>query len=275
MGAAPLTLWTIGHSTRTIDEFVALLADHAIRAVADVRRFPGSRKHPQFGADALRKSLGHAGVEYAPFPELGGRRRPQPDSHNTAWRNESFRGYADYMETREFREGIDRLLALARRKSTAIMCAEAVWWRCHRSMIADHLKASGVLVLHITGRPGERMAEPHPYTSAAHVKNGTLSYCSAGRACDMGEDGRAKFASVKSGKRARAVSKKLRVGDHVTWNSEAGRVGGTIIKVHTSDFEYKGYTHHASKDDPQYEIKSDKTDHISAHKGAALTKTRR
>ena len=113
------------------------------------------------------------GVEYVPLPELGGRRRPRLDSHNTVWRNESFRGYADYMETEGFRAGIERLLELARRKRTAIMCAESVWWRCHRSLVADYLKAAGVRVRHIMDGTN---SEIHPYTSAARFRNGKLSY---------------------------------------------------------------------------------------------------
>src|SRR6185312_134074 len=162
MDEGGLTVWTIGHSNRPFDEFLGLLAGNRIEALADVRRFPGSRKHPQFHRDALSRSLPEAGVEYVPMPELGGRRRPRPDSRNTAWRNESFRGYADYMETAEFRGGIERLLGLARRKRTAVMCAEATWWRCHRALIADDLKAAGIAVFHILGA---RKCEPHPYTS--------------------------------------------------------------------------------------------------------------
>ncbi len=272
MSDTPLTIWTIGHSTRTIDEFVALLVVNGVRAVADVRRFPGSRKYPQFNADALRGSLLYGKIEYVPFPELGGRRRPRPDSHNTAWRNESFRGYADYMESPAFRAGIDRLLALARRRPTAVMCAEAVWWRCHRSMIADSLKASGIVVLHITGR---RATVLHPYTSVAHVTVGVLSYGDENPTSDKDAVRRARLAQRKSTKRGSAMTRKLKVGDHVTWNSEAGLASGTIIKVHTRDFDYKGHAHHATQDDPQYEIKSDKTEHIAAHRGSALTKSRR
>ena len=169
------TVWTIGHSTRTLEEFLALLAGAAIQAVADVRRFPGSRKYPHFDQNALRASLPAAGIDYHPMPELGGRRRPRPDSPNTVWRNASFRGYADYMETEAFRKGIDRLLELARRQRTAIMCAEAVWWRCHRALIADYLKTAGVTVRHIVDGT---TAEVHPYTSAAHVRDGRLSYSS-------------------------------------------------------------------------------------------------
>lgn len=166
-------VWTTGHSTRTRAEFLGMLASSRIEALADVRRFPGSRKYPWFNQEALRGSLSEVGIEYKAIPNLGGRRRPRPDSRNDAWRNESFRGYADYMETTEFQEGIVRLLELARRKRTAIMCSEAVWWRCHRSLIADYLKASGIDVWHIMA---ESKTEAHPYTSAARIKDGKLSY---------------------------------------------------------------------------------------------------
>jgi len=171
-----LTLWTIGHSTRPLDVFLELLRAHRIEALADVRRFPASRKYPHFNEDALRRSLAQDGVEYVALPELGGRRKPRPDSHNTVWRNESFRGYADYMETGEFTAGIDRLLEVAHRKRTAIMCSEAVWWRCHRSLIADYLKTEGIAVLHIVDAS---KSEPHPYTSAARITGGRLSYSPA------------------------------------------------------------------------------------------------
>lgn len=168
-----LTVWSMGHSTRTSGEFLDLVAAHGIEAVADVRRFPASRKYPHFNRDVLRDTLSEVAVEYVAMPELGGRRRPRRDSHNTAWRNESFRGYADYMETEEFRRGAERLLELARRRRTTVMCAEALWWRCHRSLIADYLKVQGVCVRHIVDR---NKSELHPYTSAARVKHGTLSY---------------------------------------------------------------------------------------------------
>ena len=167
-------IWTIGHSTRKIDDFVSLLAENGIKLVADVRMFPGSRRYPQFGREALAKSLSDAGIGYEHFLELGGRRKTKPDSKNTAWRNESFRGYADYMETEGFRKGIERLIDLAEKSGpTAVMCAEAVWWRCHRSLISDYLKARGVEVLHILDH---NKVEPHPFTSVARIVNGELSY---------------------------------------------------------------------------------------------------
>jgi uncharacterized protein (DUF488 family) len=174
---ATLTIWTIGHSTRSLEEFLDLLAAHAIEAVADVRRFAGSRRYPHFGQKALRKALTDIGVTYVALPDLGGRRRPRPDSHNTVWHNESFRGYADYMETQAFSAAIGQLLELAHRRRTAILCAEAVWWRCHRALIADYLKARGVCVRHIVDA---KKAEVHPYTSAARLHHGELSYSQDG-----------------------------------------------------------------------------------------------
>jgi len=170
-----VSLWTIGHSTRTFDDFLALLQRADIEAVADVRRFPGSRRLPHFRQDALSQALAQAGVVYEHVAELGGRRQARADSPNTAWRDPAFRGYADYMMTDAFRAGIARLLGLAEQKRTAIMCAEALWWQCHRGLIADHLKAGGHDVLHILG-PGK--IEPHPFTSAARIVDEALSYAS-------------------------------------------------------------------------------------------------
>ena len=147
-----------------------------MEAIADVRQFPGSRRHPHFHEQALSGSLTGAGIEYHSFRDLGGRRTPRPDSPNTAWRNAGFRGYADYMETAAFRAGIERLMELAARKRTAVMCAEVLWWRCHRSMISDYLKAAGVLVTHILG-PAK--TELHPYTAAARIVDGRLTYTPA------------------------------------------------------------------------------------------------
>jgi len=169
-----MRIWTIGHSTRKIDIVLSLLQENEIKLVADVRMYPGSKRYPQFGREALAKSLGEAGIRYQHFPELGGRRKAKPDSKNTAWRNEMFRGYADYMETEDFRNGIERLLNLAKKSGpTAIMCAEAVWWRCHRSLISDYLKVGGAEVLHVLD---VNKVEPHPFTSAAKILNGELSY---------------------------------------------------------------------------------------------------
>ena len=167
------SIWTVGHSTLSMEQFLKVLASFDIQLLVDVRSFPGSRRYPHFNRDNLRHSLSAAGVGYLHMPELGGRRKTRPDSQNVAWRNESFRGYADYMETVAFKEGIERLLQVAREQRTGIMCAEAVWWRCHRSLIADYLKAAGVVVIHILG---EGKSDEHPYTSAAQIVNGKLSY---------------------------------------------------------------------------------------------------
>jgi uncharacterized protein (DUF488 family) len=169
----PAAIWTIGHSTRTMAEFVELLQANRIEVVADVRSFPGSRKFPHFNAESLGPSLNEAGIGYEMIGQLGGRRRPRPDSRNTVWRHEAFRAYADYMETGDFGEGIDQLLRIAGHRRTAIMCAEAVWWRCHRSMIADHLKSKGIVVEHIID---DDKTTVHPYTSAAKIKGGQLVY---------------------------------------------------------------------------------------------------
>jgi uncharacterized protein (DUF488 family) len=164
-------IWTIGHSTRAIEEFIALLDENGIKLVADVRLLPGSKRYPQFNQDALEHSLGKHGIRYEHFRELGGRRKPRADSPNTAWRNESFRGYADHMETEEFRRGIERLESFA--TPTALMCAEAVWWRCHRALVSDYLKARGLDVLHILAAS---KTVPHPFTSAARLIDGALNY---------------------------------------------------------------------------------------------------
>ncbi len=170
---APAEIWTVGHSRHTAEEFVALLKEHKIEAIADVRRFAVSRRHPHFNEMELFKSLAKEGIDYLSFADLGGRRRPLPDSPNSLWRNESFRGYADFMMTPEFDQGITRLAELAKQKRTAIMCAEVLWWRCHRALLADYLKAQGGKVIHILG-PGK--SEEHPYTSAARVEAGKLTY---------------------------------------------------------------------------------------------------
>jgi uncharacterized protein (DUF488 family) len=173
MAKKGIEIWTIGHSTWKIEEFIGLLQPHDIRAIADVRQFPGSRRYPQFGQEQLSQSLAAAGIDYIHFPELGGRRRPRADSPNTAWRNEAFRGYADYMMGSEFDGGIERLLKVAAKKRMAMMCAEVLWWRCHRALVSDYLKANGHQVVHILGTG---KTQEHPYTSAARIVSGKLSY---------------------------------------------------------------------------------------------------
>jgi uncharacterized protein (DUF488 family) len=166
-------IWTIGHSTRSIEEFIDLLQANQIQTLVDVRRFPGSRRHPQFGQAQLSEALARVGIEYFHFPELGGRRTAQPDSPNTAWRNEAFRGYADYMSTAAFPQAIGRLTGLAETRRTVIMCAEALWWQCHRSLIADYLKASDHTVWHIMSA---NRVQLHSFSGAARLVNGRLSY---------------------------------------------------------------------------------------------------
>jgi len=167
------TVWTVGHSTRSGEEFVQLLIAHRIQTLVDVRSFPGSRRYPQFNKAALAESLTANGIQYRHEPRLGGRRTPRADSHNTALRNASFRAYADHMETEGFRSGAEDLLELAKNERVAVMCAEAVWWRCHRSLVADYLKAVGHTVLHIMD---ESKTEEHPFTPAAQLIDGKLSY---------------------------------------------------------------------------------------------------
>ncbi|CAN5625472.1 DUF488 domain-containing protein [soil metagenome] len=167
------TIWTIGHSTRTLNEFIAMLQSFKIKALADIRSFPGSRKFPHFNKEALEISLPENNIHYFHLRKLGGRRKVSKDSRNTVWRNPAFRGYADYMETDEFKEGITELERIAIEQPTAYMCSEAVWWRCHRSMVSDYLKVHGWKVMHIMGIGKE---DEHPYTAPARIVNGELSY---------------------------------------------------------------------------------------------------
>ena len=167
-------IWTIGHSTREIDIFISLLEENGIKLLADVRSWPRSKRYPQFNKETFAESLNAHGIRYGHFPELGGRRKSKADSRNTVWHNASFRGYADHMETEEFRKGVERLLDFAREAGpTAIMCAEAVWWRCHRSLISDYLKSRGIEVMHILDA---NKTQAHPFTSAARIVNGRVSY---------------------------------------------------------------------------------------------------
>jgi uncharacterized protein (DUF488 family) len=169
----PVTVFTVGHSNRTLDALLGILRAHGIECLADVRSVPRSRHNPQFNAEALEKSLPPAGITYAPLPRLGGLRKPRRDSRNLGWRNDSFRGYADYMETPEFEKGIAELLALARDKRTAIMCAEAVYFRCHRSLISDALVCRGVETVHLLD---EKKTVEHPLTPFAKIEDGRPTY---------------------------------------------------------------------------------------------------
>ena len=166
-------VWTIGHSTRSAVEFSDILLAYKLEVLVDVRSFPGSRRYPQFNKEVLAESLGKIGITYRHLPSLGGRRKPNVDSKNSAWKNASFRAYADHMESNEFKQGISELVELAGSNRTAVMCAEAVWWRCHRSLIADYLKALGSSVWHILDATHIQL---HPYTAVARIVDGELSY---------------------------------------------------------------------------------------------------
>ena len=170
-------IYTIGHSTRPADVFVSLLVAHGVRTLVDVRTIPRSRHNPQFNGDALAATLAQSGIRYIHEPDLGGLRKPRPDSGNLAWRNTSFRGYADYMQTPAFQAAIDRLVALAQDAPTAIMCAEAVPWRCHRSLVADALVARGDEAREIVS---ETNATPHKLTSFARVEGDRVTYPATG-----------------------------------------------------------------------------------------------
>ena len=167
------TLWTIGHSTRPWEDFVALLQESSIACLADVRRFAGSRRNPQYSPVDMGPALAGAGIDYVPMPEFGGRRAPAKDSRNGAWRVAAFRGYADYMDTDEFALARERLMERATAQRTAVMCAEAVWWRCHRRLIADDFVARGWTVLHIMA-PGK--LSPHELNPDARMSGDTLVY---------------------------------------------------------------------------------------------------
>ena len=167
------TIYTIGYSTRTIEQFLELLKAHGIQQIVDVRTVPKSRHNPQFGKEALAASLEQAGIAYTHLEKLGGLRHTSKDSVNLGWQNASFRGFADYMATPEFQAGLDELKALAEKKTDAIMCAEAVPWRCHRSLIADALTIQGWQVLHIQSR---KTAQPHELTPFHKVQDGKLTY---------------------------------------------------------------------------------------------------
>jgi len=171
-------IWSVGHSTRTGPAFIALLKHYGIEMVADVRRHPGSRRLPQFMSDDLQAALEEQGIGYRWLGELGGRRRAPADAPVSAWRNPSFRGYAEHLKSEEFATGLQHLLSLAAECRTTMMCAEVLWWRCHRAMVSDVLKLGGVEVLHIQD---EQRMTAHPYTSPARVKDGELSYGNTGR----------------------------------------------------------------------------------------------
>jgi uncharacterized protein (DUF488 family) len=169
----PVTIFTVGHSTRPIEEFIELLRANGVKQLIDIRTIPKSRRNPQFSSEALAASLAEAGIEYVHMKALGGLRHPRKDSVNLGWRNESFRGYADYMQTPAFAQALDRAIRLAETAPTALMCAEAVPWRCHRSLVADALVVRGIRVLEIvsTAEPKE-----HSLTPFAHVRGARITY---------------------------------------------------------------------------------------------------
>lgn len=171
--ARPHIIYTIGHSTHSFEEFLAMLNACNIRLLADIRGLPGSNKFPQFNKENLEKLLPEKGIEYIHLPGLGGRRRVNKNSINNRWKNDSFKAYADYMETESFANAIKELEALASKQTTAYMCAEAVYWRCHRSMVSDYLKLQGWEVLHIFSII---KTEEHRYTSPARIEDGKLVY---------------------------------------------------------------------------------------------------
>jgi uncharacterized protein (DUF488 family) len=186
MPDAPPVVFTVGHSTRGLDDFVQLLRAHAVACLADVRTVPRSRRNPQFDRETLPDALRPYGIAYAHLPALGGLRHPRADSPNAGWRNASFRGFADYMATPEFAAGIAELIGLAARRRTAVMCAEAVPWRCHRSLIADALLVRGVAVEHILT---EHRRAPHKLTPWARVDGTAITYPPAAAVAEPAEAG--------------------------------------------------------------------------------------
>ncbi|MGE5519501.1 MAG: DUF488 family protein [Candidatus Dadabacteria bacterium] len=166
-------IWTIGHSNHSLEEFIQLLMTYKISTLVDIRSLPGSRKFPHFNKEELSVSLPRHGIKYIHLLSLGGRRKVDPHSVNIGWRHPAFRGYADYMQTAEFKEGIEELKRIASTERTAYMCSEAVWWSCHRSLVSDYLKLQGWEVLHIMSNT--KVVE-HPYTKPARIINGQLNY---------------------------------------------------------------------------------------------------
>jgi uncharacterized protein (DUF488 family) len=169
-----LKVFTLGHSTRTVNQLITLLEAHSVNILADVRSFPRSQTNPQFNQNVIAPDLGNRQIQYAWLQKLGGRRKGfGKESKNFCWKNLSFRNYADYMESSSFKEGAEELVSLMKQGTVAIMCAEAVYWRCHRSMISDYLKSKGFQVIHIVD---EKHVQEHEYTQCAKVRNGELTY---------------------------------------------------------------------------------------------------
>ena len=195
-------LFTIGHSTRTFEEFASILEAHGVSVLVDVRTVPRSRRVPQFNADALARDLARRGIEYVPMPELGGLRKARKDSINLGWRNQSFRGYADYMQTPAFQAGLEQLIEVASSRPTAIMCAEAVPWRCHRSLIADAMIARGWKVMDLMG---PHSAKEHKLTDFAKVQGTKVTYPVI--SSEYGPAESSTSASQNPGSRVRAAGK--------------------------------------------------------------------
>lgn len=167
------TIYTIGHSTHSIEDFIAMLQAFNIKIVADIRSLPGSNKFPQFNQDNLKISLEEVGIKYLHLTDLGGRRKAKKDSKNTSWKNISFRGYADYMETEQFENAVKKMEQIAEKQTLVYMCSEAVWWRCHRSMVSDYLKAKNWEVFHIMGIG---KVQEHRYTAPARIVDDKVLY---------------------------------------------------------------------------------------------------
>ncbi len=303
MRSSRRTLYTIGHSTRPAGELIDMLRELGVTRLVDIRSVPRSRTNPQFNLDVLPATLRSAEIAYVHLASLGGRRTQSgrvEEGANAAWQRRPFHNYADYAETAPFREGLRELLEMASRETCAIMCAEAVWWRCHRRIVADHVLAHGVPVVHVFSREKSEPASLTPFAvigARARVSypSTTLRQIDDRPRADERRTGRSASVVARRapatrrtrglGHRGPAIATRecmaysaksaFHVGDHVSWNSEAGRVTGIITKRLTAATKLKGYIVRASKEEPQYVIASDKTDHVAVHKGSALRKLRR
>ena len=257
-------LYTIGHSTRPIAELIEALRAVGVTRVVDIRSIPRSRTNPQFNVEVLPEALRGAGITYVHLAALGGRRsksKSVDEGANAGWERRPFHNYADYAQTAAFQEGLRILLALASHETCAIMCAEAVWWRCHRRIVTDYVLAHDVPVIHLFALG---KSEPASLTPFAFVgAHACVSYPPAVMA------GGSPIASSP-----RMVRSAFRIGEHVSWNSEAGRVKGVIKRKLVAPTRLKGYTVRASKEEPQYVIVGDKTGHVAVHKGSALRRLR-
>ena len=282
----PRALYTIGHSTRSAGELVEILRAFGVTRLVDIRSIPRSRTHPQFNLDVLPATLHRVEIAYVHLASLGGRRTKSQrleEGANAGWERRPFHNYADYAETAPFREGLRDLLEMASRETCAIMCAEAVWWRCHRRIVADHVLAHGVPVVHVFSREKSEAASLTPFAivgargrvsypaTPAQIDDRTRAEGRPGLTHELGHHG----TDVALGQSmAHSAKSAFHVGDHVSWGSEAGRVRGVIKKKLTAATKLKGYIVRASKEEPQYVIESDKTDHVAVHKGSALRKLR-